>query len=408
MKTLYNEDYFERGNELNISGYSNYRWIPELTIPLAFRIIELLQITREESILDYGCAKGYLVKALRLLYRDAYGYDISSYALQCAPNDVRKYLTSNKEDLKGNYTWIIAKDVLETDWNIVLKHVIFTIHDYYNIQYKNLIKDEYGRVKCIIWDDFALHSSVYRFMTSDNRFLAAFIEDFEAVREDVAVFIATYATPEMVSPKLRDQANIIIDCYRRGRAKIYCKQRILWFINRFVKTGELRFSKIPKDIYLKYEELKRRAKIAKEYEVYDDEFIKKILEKLDQDDRTALMKIKNGKAVDVDQRTLAKLLKIGLVDSHLELTPLGKEVLRYIPPTYHARISLMRIERLMFVIGMVIVGIIIILAIIKALAQTTIGHRHKYWVAKQRRTDRINASILEKTHIEKRKYWRKS
>jgi len=229
----------------------------------------------------------------------------------------------------------IAKDVLETDWNIVLKHVIFTIHDYYNIQYKNLIKDEYGRVKCIIWDDFALHSSVYRFMTSDNRFLAALIEDFEAVREDVAVFIATYATPEMVSPKLRDQANIIIDCYRKGRAKIYCKRRVLWFINKLIKTGELSFSKIPEDVYREYEELKKRAKAAKSYEIYDDEVIEKVLKRLDRDDRIALVKIKNGKSVDVDQRTLAKLLKMGLIDSHLELTPLGDQVLVYTPPLYH-------------------------------------------------------------------------
>ena len=31
----YNQDYFERGIELGISGYNNYRWMPEFTIPMA-------------------------------------------------------------------------------------------------------------------------------------------------------------------------------------------------------------------------------------------------------------------------------------------------------------------------------------------------------------------------------------
>jgi 2-polyprenyl-3-methyl-5-hydroxy-6-metoxy-1,4-benzoquinol methylase len=107
----FNEDYYERGVELNISGYSNYRWIPELTIPLAFRIIECLNLKPSETVLDYGCAKGYLVHALRLLHREAYGYDISEYALENCPPEVHKHLFSNI-DFK-TFDWVICKDVLE-------------------------------------------------------------------------------------------------------------------------------------------------------------------------------------------------------------------------------------------------------------------------------------------------------
>lgn len=110
MKSLFNEDYFEKGLEAGVSCYSNYRWIPELTIPLAYRIIEYLHIEPNEKILDFGCAKGYLVYALRLLYREAYGYDISDYAVQCAPKEVQSYLS---QDLVGTYDWIISKDVFE-------------------------------------------------------------------------------------------------------------------------------------------------------------------------------------------------------------------------------------------------------------------------------------------------------
>lgn len=111
MNELFNEDYYERGVELNISGYSNYRWIPELTIPLAFRIIEKLNIQEDETVLDFGCAKGYLVKALRLLFREAYGYDVSEYALSDAPHEIKKYLFNFLPDKK--FDWVISKDVLE-------------------------------------------------------------------------------------------------------------------------------------------------------------------------------------------------------------------------------------------------------------------------------------------------------
>jgi len=115
MKTLYNEDYYERGIELGISGYSNYRWIPELTIPMASRICEILNISYNETILDFGCSKGYLVKAFRLLHRESYGVDLSDYAINKAPDDIAKYLTCiNKPyDITGIYDWIISKDVFE-------------------------------------------------------------------------------------------------------------------------------------------------------------------------------------------------------------------------------------------------------------------------------------------------------
>ena len=110
MKSLYDSDYYERGIETGKSCYSNYRWIPELTIPLAARIIEYLGISDGEKILDFGCAKGYLVKAFRLLHREAYGFDLSEYAIQHVDEDIRQYVSN---EFHGHYDWIIAKDVFE-------------------------------------------------------------------------------------------------------------------------------------------------------------------------------------------------------------------------------------------------------------------------------------------------------
>lgn len=120
MTHKYDKDYFERGVETGKSLYSNYRWIPELTIPMCAELIMQLKIGPEDTILDFGCAKGFIVKALRLLHREAYGVDISEYAIKQASEDVAQYLSpvssAGPYPVFGNkryYDWAIAKDVLE-------------------------------------------------------------------------------------------------------------------------------------------------------------------------------------------------------------------------------------------------------------------------------------------------------
>lgn len=120
MMEQFNEDYYERGVETGTSCYSNYRWMPELTIPLAYHLVRHLGIRDSDTVLDYGCAKGYLVKALRLLGFIAWGCDVSEYALSHSPEDIRcflfraanirveKYFTNSSK-----FDWVISKDVLE-------------------------------------------------------------------------------------------------------------------------------------------------------------------------------------------------------------------------------------------------------------------------------------------------------
>ncbi len=114
---FYDEDYFERGLITGKSLYTNYRWLPELTLPLAHRIIRYLKIPPGSTVLDYGCAKGYLVKALRLLDINAWGFDISEYALKSCDEDVRPYCTNQLEDIlvqnQNVIHYMIAKDVFE-------------------------------------------------------------------------------------------------------------------------------------------------------------------------------------------------------------------------------------------------------------------------------------------------------
>jgi len=110
-RNAYQYDYFERGVERELSLYSNYRWIPELTVPMAMAISDYLGISRGQKILDIGCAKGFLVKAFRWLGRPAWGCDISDYALQTADPDAKRYLTKNLP--LDRFSHAIAKDVLE-------------------------------------------------------------------------------------------------------------------------------------------------------------------------------------------------------------------------------------------------------------------------------------------------------
>jgi SAM-dependent methyltransferase len=114
---MYDEDYYERGVETGKSGYQNYRWLPELTIPMAMTFIDFLGLDRNDKILDFGCAKGYVVRALRLLYRQAWGCDVSEYAINSADNCTRQYLELCPEDkivpFDMDFDVIIAKDIFE-------------------------------------------------------------------------------------------------------------------------------------------------------------------------------------------------------------------------------------------------------------------------------------------------------
>ncbi len=109
----FDEEYFERGQITGKSCYLNYRWMQELTIKMAHNIIKKLKITNDK-VLDYGCAKGYLVKALRILDINAYGCDISDYAIKMVDSEVRNYCKLVKGAIPfGQFDWIITKDVLE-------------------------------------------------------------------------------------------------------------------------------------------------------------------------------------------------------------------------------------------------------------------------------------------------------
>src|SRR5436189_1421332 len=73
----YGEMYFDGPREYGYGGYRyDGRWQP-----VAKDIVDHFGLKPGDRVLDIGCAKGFLVKDLITLDIDAYGVDISRYAL---------------------------------------------------------------------------------------------------------------------------------------------------------------------------------------------------------------------------------------------------------------------------------------------------------------------------------------
>ena len=112
---FYDADYFERGRETGKGWLENYHWMPRRSFKEAFAYIDTLKLDENSSVLDFGCAKGFIVRALRILDINADGCDISDYALSYAPPGCWNCSTeaSWKNHKTYGYTHIICKDVFE-------------------------------------------------------------------------------------------------------------------------------------------------------------------------------------------------------------------------------------------------------------------------------------------------------
>ena len=80
----YGEMYFDGPREYGYGGYRyDGRWRP-----VARDIVDHFGLKPGDRVLDVGCAKGFLVKDLLALGIDAYGVDISDYALMHCESEV--------------------------------------------------------------------------------------------------------------------------------------------------------------------------------------------------------------------------------------------------------------------------------------------------------------------------------
>jgi len=92
----YGQMYFDGPREYGYGGYRyDGRWQP-----VAKEIISHFGLKAGDRVLDVGCAKGFLVKDLVALGIDAYGVDVSQYALMnCEPEVVGRLQIGTAESL---------------------------------------------------------------------------------------------------------------------------------------------------------------------------------------------------------------------------------------------------------------------------------------------------------------------
>jgi len=130
----YEEDYFTKANYKGHtkSWYKLYHLLKFIVAGIYYKYC-----IGAHSILDIGCATGMSVWVFRkLLHLDAYGVDISHYAVSHAPLSVRPYVIredctrKNASCWNRSYDLVVSYDVFEhftqKQINEVLKH-IFTV-----------------------------------------------------------------------------------------------------------------------------------------------------------------------------------------------------------------------------------------------------------------------------------------
>lgn len=109
--TFYDADYYLNGLNSGKSNYENYVWKPDLTLPLADHLKRALRIEDGDTLLDFGCARGYLVKALRMLGVSAFGCDSSEWAVANCDEVVREFVARSIPP--NDFDHILMKDVAE-------------------------------------------------------------------------------------------------------------------------------------------------------------------------------------------------------------------------------------------------------------------------------------------------------
>ncbi|PPR17526.1 MAG: hypothetical protein CFH40_02613 [Alphaproteobacteria bacterium MarineAlpha10_Bin3] len=122
----YGADYFDGSRDVGYGGYRyDGRWVP-----VARDIIAHYGLMPGDRILDVGCAKGFLVKDLLAEGIDAYGVDVSHYALlNCEPEVVGRLHIGSAERLPfpdASFAVVLAINTLH---NLKKPDLIAALHE---------------------------------------------------------------------------------------------------------------------------------------------------------------------------------------------------------------------------------------------------------------------------------------
>ena len=111
----YDRDYFETGRKSNWSRGYSWALFGGLFRDTAGMLAQLLPDAA--SYLDAGCAKGFLVRALREKGKNAWGFDASAWAVEQADPAARPYLTHasvDDADFDRAFDVLVAAELFQT------------------------------------------------------------------------------------------------------------------------------------------------------------------------------------------------------------------------------------------------------------------------------------------------------
>jgi hypothetical protein len=106
----FNEGYYMRGEG---SNYKDYKWLGEVTLTFAIYLQRHLGMTEGSRVLDVGCARGFLVRALRMMRMKAFGYDISDWAIENCDPEVTPFVSTELSSKPEEWDYVLSKDTLE-------------------------------------------------------------------------------------------------------------------------------------------------------------------------------------------------------------------------------------------------------------------------------------------------------
>jgi hypothetical protein len=194
MTVIYDEYYY--AHDCGRPYKRDESWLSFFDV-IASRIIEQFAPV---SVLDAGCAWGFLVEAFRRRSVEAYGVDISEYALGNVSSEIKSYcwLGSITEAFPQNYDLITCIEVLEhmpsQEAELAIENmcehateIVFssTPFDYKEATHINVHDPEYWAEK------FARHG-FYRDLEADMSFITAWATRFVKVKRTNVTLVREY------------------------------------------------------------------------------------------------------------------------------------------------------------------------------------------------------------------------
>jgi len=139
LSKIFDKDYFENGKATQKSNYADYSW-PRLGKYFTATARHIIDLFNPATVLDVGCAKGFLVYALEQNGVEAWGIDASEYAVENAEEAVRdKIALGMAEKLPYDDNFFEVVTILDVLEHIPERNVAKTIKELLRVAKKHVI-----------------------------------------------------------------------------------------------------------------------------------------------------------------------------------------------------------------------------------------------------------------------------